>query len=126
MFNEKLTSLNAEKQRLNSLVQDFDASTSQWTEDIVNELNFTLHLRQRFTDGGREKKLEILHRLGQTIELTDGVLDFRMKQTFITLAQGKLDMQRALGAIQPISTLEKPLVEVDSRTFKKVELVWSG
>ncbi len=126
LFNQKLTTLTAEKQRLYSLVQDFDASASQWTEDIVNELNFTLHLRQRFADGGREKKLEILHRLGQAIELTDGVLDFRMKPTFTALARGKLDMQKALGAIQPISTLEKPLVEVDSRTFKKVECVWSG
>jgi len=126
LFNPKLTSLNVEKQRLNNLVQDFDASTSQWTEDIVNELNFTLYLRKRFTDGGREKKLEILHRLGQTIQLTDGVLDFRLKQTFTALAHGKLDMQKALGAIQPISDLEKPLLKVDSRTFKKVELVWSG
>ena len=92
----------------------------------MNELNFTLHLRQRFADGEREKKLEILHRLGQTIQLTDGVLDFRMKQTFSALARGKLDMQKALGAIQPISMLEKPLLELDSRTFKKVESVWSG
>ena len=126
LFNQKLTSLNAEKQRLNSLVQDFDASSSQCTEDIVSELNFTLHLRQRFADGRRDKKLEILHRLGQTIELTDGVLDFRMKQTFTALARGKLDMHKAIGITKPISLLEKPLVEIDPRTFKKVESVWSG
>ncbi len=132
LFNQKLTSLNAEKQRLNSLIQDFDASASQWTEDIVNELNFTLHLRQRFAaakldrEKGREKRLEILHRLGQTIQLRDGVLDFRMRNTFSTLARGKLDMEKVLASIQPLSVLEKPLIELDSRTFKKVEGVWSG
>lgn len=132
IFDRKLKELDAEKKRLNGLIQDFDASASQWTEDIVNELNFTLHLRQRFEDAkndaerGREKRLEILHRLGQTIQLRDGVLDFRFKPTFHELSKGKLRMKRALGAIQPLSVLDKPLAELDSRTFAKVENVWSG
>ncbi len=126
LFTRKLKELDTEKKRFNNLIQDFDASASQWTEDIVNELNFTLHLRNRFEKGNREKRLEILHRLNQTIQLRDGVLDFRMKPTFSALAKGKLRMQRALGAIQPLSLLDKPLVEVDAGTLKKVLSVWSG
>ncbi len=126
IFNEKLATLTSEKQRLHNLIQDFDASASQWTKDIISELNFTLHLRQRFMEGSREKKLEILHRLGQTIQLRDGVLDFRMKSSFTALAQGKVEMQHVLGTIQPISTLEKPLLELDLNILNKLEAIWSG
>lgn len=45
---------------------------------------------------------------------------------FHELAEGKLRMKRALGPIQPITDLEKPLAAVDAGTLAKVEEVWSG
>lgn len=126
VFTSKLKTLEAEKKRLYQLIQDFDASASQWTEGVVNELNFALRLRRKFEEESRDGRLEILHRLGQTIQMKDGALDFRLQPMYQTFAEGKSAMQEALGHIQMADSLEKPLYEVESCTFEKVVSVWSG
>lgn len=64
MFNDKLQQLRTEKERLNGLMNDFNASNDTETDDIINSLNFTLKLRERFENGSKANRLEILHQLG--------------------------------------------------------------
>lgn len=123
LFQETLKTLKQEKTRLQGLINDFDASVTQWTEDLVNELNFTLHLRARFEKDSHEKRVEALHRLGQSIQLKDGKMDFRVREPFQSLSRGKADMIKAIGDIQP---LECSLQSVKPEVLEQVIPVWSG
>jgi len=126
IFSEKLKQLRAEKDHQKKLVNDFDASSDQWTQDIVDELNFTLKLKERFDNGGREKKLEILHRIGQVIQLKDGELDLQVREPYNTFQKCMKDTQSILGDIQLRKTFAKPLREVESDVLRSVESCWSG
>lgn len=123
IFNEKLKKLRAEQKRLKNLVDDFDVSAKQWTDDIVDELNFTLKLKERFAEEGREKRLEILHRIGQVIQLKDGELDFRIREPYHSFIECMKETESILGDIQPI---RKPLSAVNSSVIQQVEQCWSG
>ena len=125
-FDRKLKTLEEEKKKLESRVNDFAKNTDQWTEDIVNSLNFTLKLQERFASADRETRLEMLHLLGQSIQLKDGTLSFALREPFKTLAEGKVEMEAALGDASMENSLEKPLAEVDSCTLGKVADLWSG
>ena len=126
IFTEKLKKLRTEQQRLKNLVDDFDASAKQWTDDIVDELNFTLKLKERFAESGRDKRLEILHRIGQVIQLIDGELDFRVREPYSSFTECMKETQSILGDIQLRKTLAKPLSEVESDVIRSVESCWSG
>lgn len=123
LFQEKLKGLQQEKERLHAIINDFDASVTQWTEDLISELNFTLHLRERFGKDSYEERIVALHRLGQSIQLKDGVLNFHVREPFQSLARGKLDMVKAVGSIQP---LECGLQSVKPEVLEAVLPVWSG
>lgn len=127
-FQTKLKNFESEKTRLAAIIQDFDASTSQWTQDIINHLNFTLHLRERFDspDTSREQRLEILHALGQSVQLMDGLLDFGFTEKFEALVMGKVAMAEAISPLQLDEELDIPLADVKKETLERVSSAWSG
>lgn len=127
-FQAKLKNFESEKTRLAAIMQDFNASTSLWTQDIINHLTFTLHLRERFDspETTREKRLEILHALGQSVQLTNGLLDFGFTEKFEALVMGKVAMAEAISPLQLEETLNIPLADVKKETLDRVFSVWSG
>ena len=74
-----------------------------------------------FTDGEKEEKLGVLHRLGQAIELKDRLLTFRLSEPYQAFARGKVSMVAALGSIEP---LQRPLCTVESRVLASVIPIW--
>lgn len=125
-FQAKLKNFESEKSRLAAIIQDFDAATSQWTQDIINHLTFTLHLGRRFETADRDKRLEILHALGQSVQLTDGQLHFGFTEKFATLVMGKVAMREAISPLQLEEALDIPLADVQKGTLERLDSVWSG
>lgn len=126
MFNEKFKQLRTEKERLKKLTNDFDASTDTETNDIITSLNFALRLRERFANGSKAKRLEILHQMGQVIQLTNGVLDFQLSETFSSIRKCNQATYARLPNTQLLKSLQKPLSEVESSTLDQVISIWSG
>ena len=86
---ETLQKLEKEKKHQASLLQDFDANSSQWTEEVVTALNYTQRLKKKFATAPRDQKLTILGILGQRIELKNKRVIFSLAEPFSTISNAR-------------------------------------
>lgn len=102
---------------------DHVAATKTWRDSVIDSLEFLETVHHRFTTGVREDRLEILHRLGQTIELRDQVLSFALREPFMSFSEAKEEIRKKIGSLE---SLECGLDKVKKSVLAKVIPVWSG
>ena len=102
LYQEKLSSLAKEAEDMQSLIADFEAHAQQWSFDIVDAVKFTEQMQQKYDTGSAEERLDILIRLGQRIELKDGIVTCKLKEPFETLTTGRKDIEQKFGRVGPL------------------------
>ncbi len=112
VFQLKMQSLEHELQSCEAKLQDCDGAQRTWRDDFIDHLVFVEGLRERFADGGVKTRLEILHRLGQSLELKEGKVVCRLAEPYCTLIEGleqECANEHALGLVDsPISNEKNP------------------
>lgn len=113
--------LQKERERSKQLINDFDQSVKEETDDLAADIKFTDAVKTRFAKGLRDERLMILHRLGQRFELRDGVLTFRFEEPYSIFSDGKDRLEAEFGSLEP---LECCLEQVESGIREKATLLW--
>ena len=121
MYQEKLVELSNEARDMQGRIKDFEAHASQWALDLIDAVTFTEALRSKFAVGTDEEKLYILRKLGQTVELKDGQLTFRLREPYHTLSVGLLTVTKKLGSVEP---LQCSLRNVRKDIMDVVNVLW--
>lgn len=70
----------------------------------MEAVDFTEGLRERFTLGTVDDRLDIIVRLGQRIELRGTSLHFALKEPYHTLVEGKNRIEAKVGSLEPFRT----------------------
>ena len=108
LYQEKLKEFSKQAEDLQQYIRDFEANAAQWSLDVIDAITFTENLHARFDNGGMDERLEILMRLGQRIELKDGVLTAKLKEPYEALVRGKEKLENKYSRFEPLSVaLEK-------------------
>lgn len=102
LYQEKLAELSQDAASLQSLISDFEVNSKQWALDLIEAVEFTEGLRERFTLGNAEDRLDIMVRLGQRIELRGKSLHFALKEPYHTLVEGKNRIEAKVGSLEPL------------------------
>lgn len=104
LYQEKLAELSQDAANVQSLISDFEVNSKQWALDLIEAVEFTEGLRERFTLGTAEDRLDIMVRLGQRIELRGKSLHFALKEPYRTLVEGKKQLEAKVGSLEPLRT----------------------
>ncbi len=104
LYQEKLAELSQDAANVQSLIRDFEMNSKQWALDLIEAVEFTEGLRERFTIGTAEDRLDIMVRLGQRIELRGKSLHFALKEPYHTLVEGKKQLEAKVGSLEPLRT----------------------
>ena len=104
VYQSKLKELSDEAEGIQHLIRDFEANAKQWALDLIEAVEFTEGLRERYTVGTPEDRLDILIRLGQRIELRGRSLHFALKEPYRSLVEGKERLEAKLGSLEPLRT----------------------
>ena len=86
------------------MIRDFESNVEQWALDLIEAVKFTEGLRERFSLGTIDDRLDILVRLGQRIELHGMSLRFALKEPYHTLVEGKNRIEATVGSLEPLRT----------------------
>ena len=122
IFQEKLAELQKEREHAKELINDFDHSVKEETDDLADRIKFTDALEERFKkEKDRDARLTMLHRLGQRFELKDGVLTVVFAEPYNSFLKGKERLEAELGTLRP---LECGLAQVESGIRAKATLLW--
>lgn len=122
-FKRKMQGLEKELEDVRKKHRDHTAAAKTWRDSLIGSLEFLETARCRFTTGYREDRLEILHRLGQTIELRDQILTFALREPFMSFSEAKEELRKKIGSLEP---LECGLDQVKKSVLEKVIPVWSA
>ncbi len=120
-FGRKMKTLEEERRSYEEHIRNAEEHASKHREELVDALTFSLKLRQRFEKGGRDTRREILYRLKEHIQLTDGRLDFLFCEPFRTLARENVCLERKHGALQ---LYDVPLLMLKSEVRERVVSDW--
>ncbi|MBI1812419.1 recombinase family protein [Candidatus Peregrinibacteria bacterium] len=120
-FKRKMQELEKELEDVRKKHRDHVAAAKTWRESLIGSLEFLETARLRFTTGYREDRLEILHRLGQTIELRDQVLTFALREPFMSFSEAKEELRKKIGSLEPLNC---GLDKVRKSVLEKVIPVW--
>ncbi len=121
LFRSTLKELETDRDHWNELINDFHATAKQRTQDTVESVNFAHDIRQEFEGGDRDRKVEILRRIGQSIELKNKTIDFRLRKSFSAFKECNDAVKAKLGSIEP---LKMPLVKVKNDVLEQVVPIW--
>tara|TARA_Y100000310_G_scaffold287005_1_gene311623 strand:- start:16 stop:1629 length:1614 start_codon:yes stop_codon:yes gene_type:complete len=121
LFKSMLKELEAERDRWKTMINDFHATVTQRTTDTVEAVNFAKDLRSAFAYGDRDARVAILRRIGQSIELQQKVLTFRLAKPFDTF---KKCNEKVVGKIGSIEPLKVGLQTVNSSVLEQVIPIW--
>ena len=94
LYQEKLAALSKEAEDMKGLIADFETHAQQWSFDIVEAVKFTEQMQQKYDTGTPEERLDILIKLGQRIELKDGIVTCKLKEPFETLTTGRKKIEQ--------------------------------
>ncbi len=123
-FKQKLEQMEKDKKHRAALIQDFDANTSQWTQEVITALTITHNLQQKYATSTREVKIEILGLLGQRLELKDGRLTFSLAEPFATIFDAKAVFTRQHAPLEKVSDAIKQDETQAEKHFAPVLSLW--
>jgi DNA-binding transcriptional ArsR family regulator len=63
-------------------LRDREAAAKTWRDDVLDGVKFLEGVRECFNTGKADTRLDILRRLGQTLELKDKALTFELAEPF--------------------------------------------
>ena len=121
-FEARRKKLETELKDVKKKLRDREAAAKTWRDDVLESVEFLERVRERFRVGPREARLEICHRLGQTLELKDRVVTFRLAEPFLSFKEARDAVEEAVGSLEP---LDFPLAEVKTEIFERAISVWS-
>ena len=104
LYQQTLRELSQQAEDLQGHIRDFEAHAKQWALDLIEAVEFTEGLRERFAIGTPEDRLDTMVRLGQRIELRGTSLHFALKEPYHTLVEGKNRIEAKVGTLEPLRT----------------------
>lgn len=126
-FKAKLEQMEKDKKHHAALIQDFDANTSQWTQEVITALTITHNLRQKYATSSRQVKIEILGLLGQRLELRNGKLTFSLAEPFATIFDAKTVFTSQKGRLEKVSdALERDEKKAEGQYASALQLWCRG
>ncbi len=121
-FKRKLESLEQEVKQCESRIRDFGRRGRTWREEFIDTLDFVERAKEEFLEGNPTKRIEMLVKVKDWLELNDRKLTFRLCEPFLTLSNGKKRMEEELGSLEPINCR---LQKVKTDVLEKVIPIWS-
>ncbi|MFZ2663959.1 MAG: recombinase family protein [Patescibacteria group bacterium] len=86
-YKTKKAELENQKRELNKILVNTGSTSDSWRTKVESALDFAYACQQRFNNGTREEKHEVLMRLGENLFITNHkLLDITLKKEYETLA----------------------------------------
>jgi len=101
-FKIKKAELNKEKLRLEELLQDTGERVNSWLDNAETVFDFAEKARERFKNGSKEVKRNILSSLGSNLLLKGGKLAINVRKPLILIKEVSLEVNVEKDMFEPI------------------------
>lgn len=122
-FERRRKALEADLKDIKKKLRDREAAAKSWRDDVYDEVKFLEGVRERYQLNLRQDRIEILRRLGQTLELKDNEVTFKLREPFSSFHEALEVIRKDIGTLEPLNC---GLDKVRKDILQQAVSVWSG
>jgi site-specific DNA recombinase len=124
-FDRRMKALEESGKDIKKKLKDREAAAKMWRDDVLDSVAFLEGVRERFEKKPAER-LEILHRLGQTLEMKEKEVTFKLAEPFSSFREAREDIRRKAGPLEKLNCSMEKAQKSYPRQFEKAVSIWSG
>jgi hypothetical protein len=123
LFQQKMHMLEQERNRMVARLNDHNAATRTWRDDLLDALLVLERIRDEFNWATPKERVSLLAAIGSRFELANGELVFVLAEPFLSFAKGKVEMDTLLPRL---GTGDCGLQELEKPVLSRAVPVWSS